>query len=106
MSEVVVSEFTIAANHPALAGHFPGQPVVPGVVLLDAVCAAVRTREPLTLRSIPVAKFLNPVLPDERIEVRLQFTPAEPGAVRVDFQGLRAASVVFEGTFVLAGDPP
>lgn len=106
MSETVISEFTIPANHPALAGHFPGQPVVPGVVLLDAIYAAIRMRKPLFLRAIPVAKFLNPVLPGERIEVRLQFAAADPAAVRVDFQGLRAATLVLEGSFVLAGGAP
>jgi 3-hydroxyacyl-[acyl-carrier-protein] dehydratase len=105
MSELV-SDITIPATHPSLAGHFPGQPVVPGVVLLDAVYAAVRAREPLTLRSIPVAKFLNPVLPGERIELRLRFAAGDRAAVRVDFEGLRADSVVFEGAFVLSGDSP
>jgi 3-hydroxymyristoyl/3-hydroxydecanoyl-(acyl carrier protein) dehydratase len=28
---------TIANDHPALAGHFPGHPVVPGVLVLDEV---------------------------------------------------------------------
>jgi 3-hydroxymyristoyl/3-hydroxydecanoyl-(acyl carrier protein) dehydratase len=30
-------DFTIPAEHPALPGHFPGRPVVPGALLLDHV---------------------------------------------------------------------
>ena len=37
-----VGSFTIPADHPTLPGHFPGRPVVPGVVLLDEVMAACR----------------------------------------------------------------
>jgi 3-hydroxymyristoyl/3-hydroxydecanoyl-(acyl carrier protein) dehydratase len=106
MNDAFVSEFTIPADHPALAGHFPGHPVVPGVVLLDEVYAAIREREPLVMRSIPVAKFLNPVHPGERIEVRLRFGAASAATVRVDFLGRRAATAVFEGAFVLTGDAP
>ena len=33
--------FTIPADHPALPGHFPGQPIVPGVVVLDRVVEVI-----------------------------------------------------------------
>lgn len=37
----VTAQFVVPAGHPVLAGHFPGQPLVPGVLLLDAVRLAV-----------------------------------------------------------------
>ena len=33
---------TIGADHPSLAGHFPGHPVVPGVVMLGEIMNAIR----------------------------------------------------------------
>ena len=102
MNDTLISQIVVPAEHPALAGHFPGHPVVPGVVLLDAVLAAVRARENLALQSIPVAKFLKPVLAGERIELRLRFATSPAAKVRVHFQGLREASIVFEGSFDLA----
>ena len=104
MNDTFTSEFVVPADHPALAGHFPGQPVVPGVALLEAVLAAIRTRASFVLQAIPGAKFLAPVLPDERIELRLHFTPVEAAKLRVTFQGLRATSIVFEGSFVCKPD--
>ena len=34
-------ELPIAPDHPAFAGHFPGQPLLPGVALLAAVLEAI-----------------------------------------------------------------
>jgi len=70
MSETVVAsrKVDIALDHPAFDGHFPGQPVLPGVALLAEVLEAA-LREPMLaacLGSEPrlaVVKFLAPVGP-------------------------------------------
>jgi 3-hydroxymyristoyl/3-hydroxydecanoyl-(acyl carrier protein) dehydratase len=98
----ISSEFVVPADHPSLAGHFPGQPVVPAVVLLDAVLAAIRTRGDLVLRSIPVAKFLLPVLPDECVDLRIQFHSIDTTQLRASFEGLRATALAFEGSFIVS----
>ena len=91
----------IPEDHPALAGHFPGNPLVPGVVLLDAAWAHVRERRPGVLARMPVVKFLAPVRPGETVRLRVEFTPT---AAR--FTGLRAGAPVFAGSFVFAEASP
>lgn len=57
----------IPADHPAFAGHFPGAPIVPGVVLLDAVIHFIGTQTGLTAKAwhINSVKFLSPLTPGE-----------------------------------------
>jgi 3-hydroxymyristoyl/3-hydroxydecanoyl-(acyl carrier protein) dehydratase len=61
----------IAPDHPALAGHFPGMPVVPGVVLLDHALQAIGAALGADLSACRIAsvKFLSPVLPGQAVEV-------------------------------------
>lgn len=59
----------IDARHPAFEGHFPGQPILPGVVLLAEAMAILeslqdRPPEQWTLAS---AKFLSPAKPGEAL---------------------------------------
>lgn len=63
--------FVIAPDHPALPGHFPGHPVVPGVVLLDHAVMLIATAlaQPLDIFQIGTVKFLSPVAPGERVAV-------------------------------------
>jgi len=70
----------IDAEHPSLAGHFPGNPVVPGVVLLDSVAQALEREDAVTFARIRVVKFHAPLLPQqdaeisiERVETRARF---------------------------------
>ena len=69
-------EFTIAADHPAFAGHFPGAPVLPGVVLLSLVMQVLAEAPELSAGlgaapQIDQVKFLHPVGPGQTLRVSL-----------------------------------
>ena len=65
--------FRVPHDHPSLAGHFPGNPVVPGVVVLDHVVAAIEARHgPLPPLRLPRVKFLAPLRPGEEAVVALE----------------------------------
>jgi len=102
MNEIVGSQFTISPDHPALAGHFPGRPVVPGVLLLEAALAAVPTGDNWVLQSIPAAKFLHPVLPGQVIQLRIELLAEPAPRIRARFHGTCNAHVAFEGSFLFS----
>jgi 3-hydroxyacyl-[acyl-carrier-protein] dehydratase len=66
------SALPLAADHPAYAGHFPGRPILPGVVLLAEAMAAIAQAtgqgpERWTLANV---KFLEPVTPGTALALR------------------------------------
>jgi len=74
MGEKYQTTFSIPANHPALPGHFPGAPVVPGVVLLDLVLQTSEASHgsPVKASGLRHVKFHLPLLPDQRAELMLE----------------------------------
>jgi 3-hydroxymyristoyl/3-hydroxydecanoyl-(acyl carrier protein) dehydratase len=82
----------IDAAHPALPGHFPGRPLVPGVVMLEQVAQALRAWRGQRLARVVEAKFLAPLLPGETAVVRLSAADA-----RVRFEIRRDDSLLARG---------
>ncbi len=62
----------IESGHPSLPGHFPGQPLVPGVILLEQVALGLRAWRGQRLGRVLEAKFMAPLLPDQRASLQLR----------------------------------
>jgi 3-hydroxyacyl-[acyl-carrier-protein] dehydratase len=90
--------FTVPTDHPSLPGHFPGRPIVPGVVLLDRVLDAIEALHgPLRALRLPQVKFMQPLLPGEDAEVELVRADE---ASRWRFRVLRGGAVLASGEVV------
>jgi 3-hydroxyacyl-[acyl-carrier-protein] dehydratase len=69
----------VPPEHPAFDGHFPGAPLLPGVVLLDEMLQVVENGRPGGW-TISTAKFLQPVRPGETLT--LEQEALANGAIR------------------------
>jgi len=83
-------------DHAAAQGHFPGNPVIPGALLLSEALRAIETSlgKNLCPYQIRSAKFFHPVRPGERVSI--------------DFSGCDEKRISFSckvgATTVLAGE--
>jgi 3-hydroxyacyl-[acyl-carrier-protein] dehydratase len=85
-------QFHIAASHPALSGHFPGNPVVPGVVMLDHVASVIERLWKKHVVGFPQVKFLRPLRAEQNVELII-----EGDEVRARFQILSDAQLLVSG---------
>ncbi len=86
----------VPTQHPAFDGHFPGAPLLPGVVLLDEMLRSVESSGRGGGWSIGSAKFLHPVRPGETLT--LEHESANSGALRFTIRS--AGHPVATGTLV------
>lgn len=95
--------YSVEADHPALPGHFPGNPVVPGVVILDAVANALSQWQPdASVSRIKSAKFVSPLLPGESMHIALELK----GETAAAFKCRVAERTVAQGSFALERHEP
>lgn len=72
----------VPGDHPAFPGHFPGNPILPGAVLLDQVCRAAEGLCGWRLTGIEGARFTQPLPPGAEVEIRLR--PLGQGRAEVE----------------------
>ena len=89
----------IDARHPALPGHFPDQPLVPAVILLEQLALALRAWRGQALAGVPEAKFVAALLPDQVATLRLTEADAERSRYRFEIRrdGILLARGMIEG---------
>lgn len=94
-------DLCIAAG-PWLNDHFPGDPLVPGAVLLDEISAALRAAVPQfgMLTGIAQARFLQPVRPPAALRVQAQCTSGHADFTAID---LTTGVPAVRGSFRFAG---
>lgn len=65
-------ECCIPISHPSVVGHFPGNPIIPAVIILNEVIVACNEWQPnFRITGIVTAKFIAPLRPDESFIIYL-----------------------------------
>jgi 3-hydroxymyristoyl/3-hydroxydecanoyl-(acyl carrier protein) dehydratase len=90
----------VAADHPVGAGHFPGNPIIPGALLLAEVLRLIARAEDMHLESCNVksAKFQHPARPGDSVEIEYSCSAAGVIEFHCAVAGIRVVSGVVSAT--------
>ena len=105
--ETAICAKTFAASDPVFGGHFPGDPLVPGVLLTEALAqtagiAAGALGRAFRLSAIRGVKFLRAVRPEERIELSARKQAIVGALWQFEVSASVEGVVVAEGVIVLS----
>ena len=65
----IAADFSFTLGFPGFDGHFPNNPIVPGIVQLMAAAHTASLGRPMSVASLSRCKFLRPVVPGEKMHV-------------------------------------
>ena len=94
----IATHWTVPLDHPAFAGHFPGTPILPGVVLLDTALQAIAKASGIALDHCEISsvKFLSPVGPGDALVIQHEISAS--GTIRFDI--MAGARKIASGSIV------
>lgn len=95
------TRWTVPTDHPAFPGHFPGRPILPGVVLIDAAMRFAPLAPGMAIRGLASAKFFQPVPPGAELVFRFALATARGQSFEIRLGELTVAS----GSFTLGAAP-
>lgn len=80
----------VSVNEPYFAGHFPGTPIMPGVLVIECaaqLCSLVMEGEPdgdkfYVLLKVDNFKFIKPVIPGDTLDIFVTKSPTSGPLVR------------------------
>lgn len=104
----------ISSNHPGLSGHFPGNPVLPGVVILDHVRQCIEKWKHYSIddSQLKSVKFLSPVLKGDVPSPTLNIVLEEKNTlnisptIKIEFRCLQNEDLIVQGLWELQADQP
>lgn len=106
--QYVVGVKNVTFNEPFFQGHWPGRPVMPGVLQLEAmaqVSGIMLLRELENVGKIPMmlsidkVKFRSPVVPGDQLRLEARAIKAKPRTAHVNARALVHGRIVAEAQF-------
>ena len=91
-----VAELHVRADEPSANGHFPGNPIVPGAVLLREIVRMLSNDGEAACYEIRSARFYQPVRPGDCLTVR--WDPREAGDIVFTCSRGQAEPRILSGT--------
>jgi 3-hydroxymyristoyl/3-hydroxydecanoyl-(acyl carrier protein) dehydratase len=75
MKESII-DLSIPETHPCYVDHFPGDPVLPGALLLQWIFAHIQSAYPdICINEVKHAKFLQAVRPGDQCKLKIVLNP-------------------------------
>jgi 3-hydroxyacyl-[acyl-carrier-protein] dehydratase len=110
-----VGEYRVRGDEPFLRGHFPGEPLMPGVLLVEAaaqLAGVVAQSDPtiallpgLKLTALRNVKILGTAKPGEVVRIEAQITGRLGNLVQARAQAWVADETVLKAELTLSGAP-